>query len=269
MFFRRTFKKLFNNSMSSLKISLCLILFSIGFVSGAVCRNSDTLSDRSSSAYFKAVGNEPFWSVEVSSQSIKFTSLTEVKEVFTNAPRTVLIMDVAGKSFIGNSDSADVNVSIFQEECTDNMSGEKFPFSVTVDIAFKNGERSRIFKGCGKYLNDTAVNGKTWMLTALKGHNIENNGEQKIPSMTFNFDENRVSGNAGCNSYNGYAQGIGNQIKFGHDFVMTRMMCPDMETERNFIETIKGKTYDYEMRDDKLFFKNGDNVIMEFLKSNN
>jgi len=223
---------------------------------------------RISGVNFIAYGNEPFWNVEIDlGKSIKLTALFDIEEMHFPTPQMFPIMDVAGVSYISSNDEATINVSIFRQNCSDDMSGENFSYQVTSDIQFKNNSPSKIFTGCGAYLNDAAVN-KNWTLEKYKGKKISKKDfDNALPTMELNLTESKVFGKAGCNSYTGIVDGQGDKLKFGYDFAMTRMFCDNMDFERKFMETITGKTLIYEVTEGKLKLKDGDNVVMEFTET--
>ncbi|MEO8448058.1 MAG: META domain-containing protein [bacterium] len=220
---------------------------------------------RKSGVNFVAYGNEPYWNVEIDlDKSIKLKALFDIEEMNFPTPQMYPIMDVAGVSYISSNDEATINVSIFKQDCSDDMSGENFSYHVTADIQFKNNSPSKIFTGCGMYLNDAAVN-KVWTLEKINGKKISKKDfDNSLPSMKLDLTESKISGNAGCNSYTGVVDGQGDMLKFGYDFAMTRMFCDNMDFEKKFMETITGKTLIYEVAEGKLKLKDRDTVVMEF-----
>ena len=58
----------------------------------------------------------------------------------------------------------------------------------------------------------------------------------------------------------------GGKILIGNDITLTKMSCDDMGFESDFIQAVKGKTYDYKTDGLNLYFSDGDKVILEFRK---
>lgn len=59
------------------------------------------------------------------------------------------------------------------------------------------------------------------------------------PTITFDSAKKAVSGNSGCNNFNGKCGIEGNSIKIDEAMALTRKMCLDMTGEQNFLETLK------------------------------
>jgi len=60
----------------------------------------------------------------------------------------------------------------------------------------------------------------------------------KIPTITFDFNESRISGNSGCNNYNApFSLNENGQIIISHP-VSTMMACPNLEGEGQFVQAI-------------------------------
>lgn len=60
----------------------------------------------------------------------------------------------------------------------------------------------------------------------------------KKPALTYDLAEKRVSGNTGCNQFNGPVVLDGNKIQFSDQMAMTRMFCPG-SGEALFLKTLK------------------------------
>lgn len=87
---------------------------------------------------------------------------------------------------------------------------------------------------------DAVITDKHWQLTELDGQAIDE--QKKTPFVVLNTEENRVTGNAGCNTFFGTYELTSNQgIEFSH-LGMTRMACPDMELEGEFMKVFENAT---------------------------
>ena len=71
------------------------------------------------------------------------------------------------------------------------------------------------------------LQGKEWMLESLRWNNTSYGIEGKAPSIQF-MDEERVSGNGGCNNFTGGYSISGRTISFGA-LAATKMLCQDSE----------------------------------------
>ena len=93
---------------------------------------------------FRAVGNEPAWTMDVYSDSLVVVT-TNYGADTVSAPAPA----VAGSAFSFESatDAGAVLVDVAGTPCTDSMSGESFASTVTVMV----GETT--YRGCGRMLN--------------------------------------------------------------------------------------------------------------------
>lgn len=85
----------------------------------------------------------------------------------------------------------------------------------------------------------------TWNLLELNGTAIEiDESFNGIPHITFQIEDNKVIGNAGCNSFFGtYEAGENNDIKLS-PMGSTMMACPNLEIEDAFLAALENiKSY--------------------------
>ena len=104
-----------------------------------------------------------------------------------------------------------------------------------------------LLSACGSMGGDP-LEGTSWELFAIGKHPpIEGS------HITITFEDGRVTGNSGCNSYGSEYQVNGNKIEFGI-FESTLMACVDtamMEQESTFMQML-GKAQRFEMVDGQL-----------------
>lgn len=81
---------------------------------------------------------------------------------------------------------------------------------------------------------------KYWKLIELNGQKIAYLAEQgKKVHFVLEQDNNQVVGNGGCNNFGGNYQLLeGSRIKFS-DLFSTRMACPNMEIEYQFVNALE------------------------------
>jgi heat shock protein HslJ len=97
-----------------------------------------------------------------------------------------------------------------------------------------------------------------WKVISLKG--IENLVEN--PTLLFDEKENKVSGSASCNNFFGSYNKVNNDITFSQ-LGTTRKMCPDMLTERTFINNLNSVRH-FKIEKDSLFLLDGNqDILME------
>ena len=94
-------------------------------------------------------------------------------------------------------------------------------------------------KATDKMVKTDALNG-TWELNFISGPRIAFDGlyPEKKPSITFDVANARVSGNTGCNNFNGTLNATGSSISFNEPLAMTKMFC-DGIGESTFTDILK------------------------------
>lgn len=88
---------------------------------------------------------------------------------------------------------------------------------------------------------------KEWKLSELNGKAVVlDTTFQKYPHLIFQ-NENRLSGNLGCNGFGGNIEfEVGNTIKIS-DIIATQMACPNLEVEQDFLDVLNNaKSYTVE-----------------------
>lgn len=107
-----------------------------------------------------------------------------------------------------------------------------------------------------------------WVLTELKGHKIATSdaSSQNI-HFTLHTDEQRVSGNAGCNSIMGtYTLEPNNKISFSA-MATTRMACPDSKIKESEVLIIFKSTDTFSVSNGQLVLYQGNIVLATFAKA--
>lgn len=95
---------------------------------------------------FRAVGNEPGWSLEIQKERhLLFLGDYGMRRVATPNPGVQLQGNI--RRYHAVTESADLQVEIAEEPCSDTMSGEVFPNQVMVTLD------NDIFYGCGRDLD--------------------------------------------------------------------------------------------------------------------
>lgn len=99
-----------------------------------------------------------------------------------------------------------------------------------------------------------------WELIELKGTIINFGGERQHSAfLHFISGENRVSGNGGCNQFNGtYIIKSGNRVTFS-DVESTKMTCEHMEIEYQLFEALK-RADNYTLHHDTLSLNQSDRM---------
>ena len=196
-------------------------------VAGAIALAAPTLAMPGSSAPYHASGTEPFWNLRIGGGRMVYDVVDEPPvSVATPRPRAI----PQGRRYA----TARMTVEITREgRCNDGMS-ETF-WSETVRIWF--GRRvGRPLDGCGGVrVSPPTLAGSRWKIGAIDGRAVSGD------SYFLEFDDNRLSGQAGCNHFSGPYSEMRPNLRPGA-IVSTRMACPGpgMENERRALRILSG-----------------------------
>lgn len=105
----------------------------------------------------------------------------------------------------------------------------------------------------------------TWVLTYITGPRITFEGlyPEKKPTITFDLEDMRISGNTSCNSYGGSILLDKDKIKIDKPFT-TMMACPG-NGESTYIDTLL-KVETFKLNNDTLSFYMDDIEMMRFVR---
>ena len=97
----------------------------------------DTAGDRGMGEPYRAIGNEPFWSLDISNGEMTFKNAdgyaaSDSNFALTRDPRL-------GDVYQGQR----IRATILDRECSDGMSDRTYPDTVTVEIG------TQVWRGCG------------------------------------------------------------------------------------------------------------------------
>jgi uncharacterized membrane protein len=173
---------------------------------------------------FRARGNEPFWSVTVANGRMTYARAGEAGfSVRTPARQETEI------GYLWRTPR--LTVEVMHQRCSDGMSDLLYPADVRVTV---DGEELR---GCGgEPVRDELANSQ-WQIVEIDGSAVD--GE----AYRLSFMRDRISGQAGCNRFNGtYQRGDEGEIDVTA-LAVTRMACPEprMGHER-FVLSLLGDT---------------------------
>lgn len=160
---------------------------------------------------YRASGTEPFWSLTIGAKTMRFEAPGR-PTVSVATPR--VIHGFAGE--IWQTRRIDVNTNHIQ--CSDGMRDRTYPDTVTVTVD------GRSYKGCGGEPRAEAPTSPiegSWQIEALNGRPVA-----RGTSPTVTFDKGRISGNAGCNRFNGSYDFARGRLTAG-PLASTKMACLD------------------------------------------
>ena len=175
---------------------------------------------------FRATGNEPFWSLELTDQ--RFDLNTDLGETRINVALTEQELLEDGRRYRNLIEDGDLVVSIFDRPCVDSMSG--MPHPATVEIQLDD----RRLDGCG---GDpaTLLQGPAWVVEDIEGGGIIDRSR-----VTLNFGaDGRLWGRASCNTYQGEYSLTGESLTLALS-ATTMMACAPalMDQERKVLDLL-------------------------------
>jgi len=103
-----------------------------------------------------------------------------------------------------------------------------------------------------------------WTVTSIN----ENSGFSVNPTISLSINDKTISGNTGCNNFNGRFTLKGNKISFGQ-MASTKMFCKNMDTEDLFFSTLE-KVDSYTIENNELILLNkASEVVMKLKQTKN
>lgn len=213
--------------------------------------------------YFKAGGNEPFWSIAISEEKIVFK--TPEDSLIAPHVEPIHAMDANVKRYDTQTEMGELSVEITQNDCTNSMSGELLPYSVSVTYKSHKSTQATTFKGCGSYQPDYRLH-DIWVLESLNGRKVSaSDFSRELPSMELHPRDARFSGYSGCNRMNGelfFDRGL---LRFTK-VATTRMACVNgSENEQSFLKALQSST-GYRIGNNRLTLFNPDRELLVFKK---
>lgn len=194
---------------------------------------------------FIAHGNEPSWSLKIiNDKTIEFKTLDDhMFKLTTPVPEPNKPQDVKALNYSIETESGSLQITIFNRNCIDDMSGESFGHKVTVHAQQGEMETPVKYEGCGDYTGDYRLN-DIWVLTHIDDEAIST--DHKAPNLEFSIYEGRVSGFSGCNRIHGNFEFLNQQVKISQ-LTSTLMACDNAEVEKQFMSIIDNSTMNYEI----------------------
>lgn len=212
-------------------------------------------------ADFVAMGNEPFWNLEIEfDRGMQFKSLNEPAALTMPVP-PAKSKDGSTLSYNISTEDGAMQVTIMRTDCQDSMSGEAFSYSVAIAVKDSKMEAFEQLSGCGRFQGNFRLN-DAWALTSMDGKSIDAadfSGE--VPNLELQLVTGKVFGFAGCNRFNGGLEFNEKTITF-NALASTKMACPQMDVENQFMRAISMQTLGYELADNTLTLKNDAHTLV-------
>lgn len=216
-------------------------------------RKMEPIAMKIDGSYFKATGTEPFWGLKIYGDKVELQTMEDT--ITTPPSEAIKAQDSNIKMFRIQTEATQMDVIISHKECTNAMSGEVSPYTVTVSYKSTGGDETLVFEGCGSYITDYRLH-DIWVLEEMKGTAVskEDFNGKDVPNMEININNNRFSGFSGCNRMTGslfYEQDL---LRFTQ-IASTRMACPNMDKETEFLTALQASTT-YKVESNRLYLSN-------------
>lgn len=194
----------------------------------------EIIKDINFNSYFKIIGTEPFWNIEIAEDKIIYAPADGQKIEFAyNIPIVNKSTDTRIYNTVNGKGS--ITIKLYKGFCTDGMSDRDYDYRA--DVTITQLKKTTKLKGCGYFISDEILSGN-WKLKQLKGAVIKSVDDSVIPFLEFDIENNRVAGNSGCNGLSAEFTQLKNQLKF-NEIILTRMFCGEENVENEFISSLK------------------------------
>lgn len=211
---------------------------------------------RRSGIDFMAMGNEPGWTLDVDFDSLMYFKSINGDSISFPVPDAE--EDGKKQTFEAETEDGSFKISITEEPCSDDMSGEDFTHIVSV-VTDKQE-----FQGCGRYIthNEMAYEGQ-WTLTGINGDDFSATGNQETPMLNMQSKDHTVNGTTGCNRLSGKFEVAGDSISF-NKLITTKRAC-EGKTEQHFLKALE-KVNTYKVENEQLILMDDEEKVLVFEK---
>ena len=211
---------------------------------------------------FAASGSEPFWSLELTSQGqMRFRTVAAGDSLLLPLPAPNQAQDAPVLRYRALAGAEELIVTIAQRACTNSMSGEVLPYTVTVRVRTAAQSDNREFAGCGRYLGDYRLH-DLWALESIDGQAVTAaQFDQKKPYLELNLTTGQVLGFSGCNGLGGSLTPERAGVRFGI-LRGTMLACPALAFEQKFRGALSEQSFSYQVENRRLTLKNRVNTLV-------
>ncbi len=203
---------------------------------------------------FTATGNEPGWLLDISwTEGVRLT--TQEGDLDMTAPLTTgtRAADAEVIRYRTESDKGTLTFTLQPQPCTDDMSGKSFTHRVTVLVEPKAGGATENWSGCGSYPAGQPLSGN-WVLRDFPGQEVPTG--DRVPTISFDYGEGRVTGFSGCNRFSGSFSGEAADLDFG-PVGGTKMACPGDNVEVPFLAILSADDLRADLLGNELTLRSG------------
>lgn len=217
-----------------------------------------------STGYFHAIGTEPFWRLEIAEEGIRFMGIEETDKFDTPHTEPIRAMDANVTLYKLLTESGEMNITISQVNCSDNMTDKLYDYNVNIELKRGAQAKSTNYSGCGDYIADYRLY-DIWLLEELESKIVVNeNFSGEIPILEINASEKKFMGNGGCNRISGTLFQERELLRFTN-MISTKMGCDSENLESIYLKVLQSCT-GYKIQNNRLYLSNPDGIKLIFKK---
>ena len=195
---------------------------------------------------FKAMGNEPFWSIEIAfGKTLLFKRLANPTQTLEFSFPNQLKLDK--KMTLSNGEET-LELLIQKEKCQHSMAGEVFSYQVTAILQKSDSQKLNEFMGCGRYLGDYRLN-DIWVLQSIDGKAVSR--KNRLPQLDLQMVGQKLFGFGGCNRLSGKFSVTDGTLTLG-PLAATKMACKNDDLEPRFLAALNNGPFDYQIGNNSL-----------------
>lgn len=216
-------------------------------------REMEPIAMKIDGSYFKATGTEPFWGLKIYNDKVQLQTMEDTIQTPNTEP--IKAQDANISIYRIQTEGTLMDIIISNKECTNAMSGEVSPYTVTISYKNTADGETLVYEGCGSYITDYRLH-DIWVLEEMKGTTVskESFNSKEVPNMEVNINTNRFSGFSGCNRITGSLFYEKDVLRFTQ-IASTRMACPNMDKENEFLTALQAST-SYKVENNRLYLSN-------------
>lgn len=252
---------------------IVIILFIMSFYSCDTTKKSTStqvvseanLLKSKEEGYFRAVGKDSSWILEISEQRIRFYDRQRQEEFVAIHTEPVYAADANVRLYLVQSGNESIQISIYAQTCED-YNNQKSDYKVEIKWRKGMNTNEESFSGCGTYSIDYRLF-DIWVLESLEGKELERTlFTNDLPSLEINSSTQKIHGFSGCNRYTGSVFQERELLRFTQ-LLSTKMACNQLSFEDSFLNVLQQST-GYKIKNNRLFLTQSDQVVAVFRKIN-
>ncbi len=218
-----------------------------------------------SKIYFKAVGDDPDWTLAISPHGIEFRIQSTGYGNFSSPHvEPVKAMDSNIKLYKLRTAAGSMDIELTNMPCQNDLSRERFTY--TVNMTYQQGIDTSVtyFNGCGKYITEPDLEHK-WVLQEINSDTVTAaQFNDTLPYLLIYSRASSFEGYGGCNTINGRLFSERNMVRFTNLYLSKRK-CVTIAKEEEFVKALQFSTQ-FEIIDHRLVLSNYNGVTMVLTK---